>query len=326
MTPNFLRTLVCPDCRKNFAVGHSYFKKSGNLIHAAVSCGCDNYPVVGGILFFKKGVIKDRAFLFLKQKSLPRLEEVPIFLLRLPLGNLLAVKAVTLATKAKIFKNLSFKSFMKFFIAIGLYEKKWGDYLLKRFANKSFFAGVVASSLIEKGSRVLDLASGAGHFLSILKRKTEQENITAVETSLPGIYLAQKYFCPNANFIYADMEEPLPFKEKLFDSVFVNDALHYIVNKARLGSEIVRVLKKGGFVCLSVLHNKKFKNTFVDPVHFPDTPSGYASYFLGLKYAVFSEENAPAGKLRYIGKKKAEEKITELRTFTLLLSQNNLPR
>ena len=324
MTLKVLRTLICPFCRKNLTLKHSYFKKNENLVHATLFCDCDTYPIVGGVLFLTKDRIKDKANLFLRQSSLPKTEEIPIFLFRLPFGNFLTVGIVSLAARIKIFKNLSFKNFMKAFIAIGIYEKKWGSYLLNRFESKSFLPAVIASSLVKKGSRVLDLASGAGHLLYILRTKTKEEEITAVETSLPGIYLAKKYFCPHANFIYADLENPLPFKNENFDSIFVNDAFHYISNKSGLGTEIVRTLKEEGFVSLNVLHNAKFKNSFVDPIHFPDTPSGYAFHFPGLKYSVFSEKNSTGEKLKYIERKKANGKLRELRTFTLILSKKEI--
>ena len=326
MTRKFLHTLCCPFCRKNLSLEHSYFEKNGNPIYATASCNCDVYPIVDGVLFLTKNDIKDRAYLFLQKGPFPYSHEIPIFLFRLPLGDFLTVKMVSLATRINIFKNLSLKNFIKFFISIRIYEKKWGNYLLNRFESKSFRPAVISSSLVKKSSKVLDLGSGAGHLLYILKKNTKEENITAVETSLPGIYLAKKYFCPHANFIYADLENPLPFKNGNFDSIFVNDAFHYISNKSGLVIEIVRILNKKGFVSLNVLHNAKFKNDFVDPLHFPDTPSGYASYFAGLKYSVFSEKNSLEGKLKYTGKKKAEKKLRELRTFTLILSKKELNR
>src|SRR3990170_7951001 len=99
MTRKVLRTLICPFCRKNLTLKHSYFKKNGNLVHATLFCDCDTYPVVGGVLFLAKNGIKDKANLFLEQNSLPHYTEVPIFLFRLPLGNWLTVKIVSLATR-----------------------------------------------------------------------------------------------------------------------------------------------------------------------------------------------------------------------------------
>ena len=326
MTRKDLRTLTCPFCRKKLYLGHSYFEKKGRLIHATLLCDCDAYPIVGGVLFLTKNGIKEKACLFLQQNSLPKSEAIPIFLFRLPLGNFLTVKIIFLVSRLNIFKNLSFKNFMKFFISIGIYEKKWGTYLLSRFKSKSFCPAVVTSSLIRKNSKVLDLASGTGHFLYILKRKVKEKQITAVEKSLPGIYLAKKYFCPGANFIYADLEYPLPFKDGIFDSIFVNDALQYISNKSRLGSEIVRILKRNGFVSLSGLYNSKFKRGFIDPVHFPETPSGYASYFPGLKYSVFSEKNSTEGDLKHVDRRRAERKLEELKTFTILLSEKEMKK
>ena len=232
--------------------------------------------------------------------------------------------AVSFIARLNPFRKLPFKKFMKFFISLGIYEKGWSNYLLNRFRGRSFCPAVVSSSLVKKNSNVLDLGSGAGHLLYILKKRTKEENLTAVEMSLPGIYLAKKYFCPEANYIYADLEYRLPFKGKSFNYVFVNDAFHYISNKYLLGKEITRITKKEGFISLNVLHNIKFGDSFIDPIHFPDTPRGYASFFPGLKYAVFSEKDSLKGKLKYVDKKRAEGKLGELRTFTLILSKKDL--
>lgn len=320
MTPKTLRMLICPSCRKNLIVKRSYYKKKGRIIHALLSCECSKYPLVGGVLFLIDNKITEKALLFLEQGKLSRSEEVPIFLFRLPLGNYLTVKVVQLFTLINIFKFLSFEQFMKLFIFLGIYEKKWGNYLLNRFETDSFHSLLIASSLVKPGSSVADLGSGAGHFLRVLAKKTDQNNITAVETSLPGIYLAKKYFCPGANYIYSDLESPLPFKTGIFDCTFINDALQYISDKKSLGVETSRVVKKRGFISLNGLYNKYFARSFADP-SIPENPSGYASNFPGYKYSLFSNKNSKEGILKYIKNPKTKEKSKELKTFSLMLAE-----
>ncbi len=318
-----LSTLHCPFCKSKLQIGNLILEDKKSIIHATTFCSCDIYPIVDGVLYLSKNNIKGAALEFLiKQKILlKKAKDIPFFLFLFPLSNKLAIYIVSFFSKHNIFKNLSFNSFIKLFSSIGIYEKSWANYLLTRDQQSSFLAAKITNSIIEKNSVILDAGCGAGHLLNELKEKTKEEKIFAIESSLPGIYLAKKYFCKAANYIYLDMNYPLPFRSSFFDYIVSSDVLHLISNKKLVGKEWQRILKKNGVITLNNLHNKYFARRFKDPIDYPESPSGYGSYFSNLNYWVFSETDAGKGLVKHIPKKMAEKKNVKLIKFTLILSR-----
>ncbi len=78
----------------------------------------------------------------------------------------------------------------------------------------------------------------------------------------------------NLEYITADLESPIadvkmdiqkmPFKNNEFDVLFCNHVLEHIEDDKKAMSEVLRVLKKGGFAILQVPIENKLKKTYED--------------------------------------------------------------
>lgn len=79
----------------------------------------------------------------------------------------------------------------------------------------------------------------------------------------------------NLKYITVDMESPiadvkadvqsLPFDDDLFDVVICNHVLEHVYDLSRSLSELLRVLKPGGFAILQVPFDTKHETTYEDP-------------------------------------------------------------
>jgi len=108
---------------------------------------------------------------------------------------------------------------------------------LKKFEN--------AKNLLGKGL-TLDLGCGNGFITEKLG------NAIGVDNSIGMLKLCDK----NLKVIQADICN-LPFKDKIFDSVFSLTALQDVEDVSKAVSEIKRVLNPNGIIILSVLNKKK---------------------------------------------------------------------
>lgn len=308
MNAGLLSSLRCPSCGSGLKVQNIFLKRSNRLVNAEVSCACGDYPILDGILFFAKGKAKKLAFDYLRRAK-PRNEGLPFFFLRFP--SRWSYLLLSLFSRVNFFSSFSFPFFIRLFILLGVYKKGWGRYQLGREKDRSFLPAKHFSKLVKKNAKVLDAGCGHGAFLSTLGKRTNAKNITATDTSLPGLYLAKRYFAPRANFIYLNLNDKLPFKDEYFDYVFCNDAFHYIKQQKRLAGELSRIISNKGSVVLTNLHNKYYSREFKGQNDYPQTPEGYISLFGQTGHILFSEH--PVMKI-------STNKAKKLKKFTLVYS------
>ncbi|MEK7188412.1 MAG: class I SAM-dependent methyltransferase [Patescibacteria group bacterium] len=217
-------------------------------------------------------------------------------------------------SKVNFFSSFSFPFFIRLFIFLGVYEKGWGFYQLGREKDRSFLPAKHFSRLVKKNSKILDAGCASGAFLSTVGKRANARNIAAIDTSLPGLYLAKKYFSPRANFIYLDLNDKLPFKDSHFDYVFSNDAFHYVKQQKRLAGELRRIISNQGTLVLTNLHNKYYSKEFKGQSDYPQTPEAYISLFGQKGTILFSE---------YPLMKISTNQAKKLKKFTLLYSLSN---
>ncbi len=92
--------------------------------------------------------------------------------------------------------------------------------------------------------RLLDVATGAGHFLSAFNVREK----IACDPSINMLKVARSYYKPDG--VVSCVAETLPFSSSVFDMVTCRIALHHFRSPAAFFSEAFRVLRDGGLLVL----------------------------------------------------------------------------
>ncbi|MEM5778163.1 MAG: class I SAM-dependent methyltransferase [Candidatus Aenigmatarchaeota archaeon] len=104
---------------------------------------------------------------------------------------------------------------------------------------------------IFKGKTVLDCGCGTGFFTKVVESTCRR--IIGVDISKTNIQVARK-LSPHIKFIRADILN-LPFKREAFDIVMALDVIDHLHDRKKGLDEMIRVLKKDGFLILAFTTN-----------------------------------------------------------------------
>ncbi|MFA6527144.1 MAG: methyltransferase domain-containing protein [Candidatus Babeliales bacterium] len=99
-----------------------------------------------------------------------------------------------------------------------------------------------------KGSAVLDVGAGDGHYLAWLAAENPTLALVAIDHKEP----------PNApTFTYhqADLEKPIDFPDHSFSTILAFDILEHITHEQQLIAHIFRICRTGGIIIGSVPHD-----------------------------------------------------------------------
>ncbi|MBL7149552.1 MAG: class I SAM-dependent methyltransferase [Candidatus Cloacimonetes bacterium] len=94
------------------------------------------------------------------------------------------------------------------------------------------------------GGNVLDVATGRGEFINLIKEFKSFDNVTAIDNSDRAEKAFKEKF-QDAEFQIMDAAN-MSFKDKTFDTVCISNSLHHMLNLKKTLNEMKRVLKKGG--------------------------------------------------------------------------------
>ena len=98
---------------------------------------------------------------------------------------------------------------------------------------------IKASFAPAKGSiRILDLPAGAGRLTDSLRA----EGFSVVSADINRV---------RGDYVFADMNSPLPFENETFDAVVSLEGIEHILNPSRFVSEVSRMTKRGGTIILT---------------------------------------------------------------------------
>lgn len=134
------------------------------------------------------------------------------------------------------------------------YWAKWADKLAEQ--QERVNLGLLAAAGVKPGSKILDLASGAGEPAMTASRLVGAEGqVTATDFSAPMLAALSERIArqglTNLHCQLADMEQ-LPFADGSFDAVTCRYGLMYARDPARAVSEAARVVRPGGRVAFMV--------------------------------------------------------------------------
>ena len=291
MKMDFLDILFCPSCQSTFQVydlvevQHLLHSDAQRMIYGVVRCGCAEYPVVDGILIFKRDektrqvldyVARKKTWAALKQcfdygPDLNRLLLATASNATLPYKALgLVLRLLTGAGFRRpipLYKLLHVASVLHI-------DRFWTTYLKHRHSATSFWCSIPFIQLIDSNAtHALDVGCGMGIFSWVLSKRVAEESIICQNLDFAGLYLARKYFVPNANFICSDFGEQQPLPDGFCDVVFSCDALAYVDDKIHACNEIARVLRRDGLLILAHNHtpsrrdyiSQNGRGDFLDP-------------------------------------------------------------
>lgn len=100
-----------------------------------------------------------------------------------------------------------------------------------------------------KTQKVLDVGTGKGGFLNVLKKTFPGAKITGIDPHDESLKAAQKYH-PDVTFMEMEAEK-LGFEDNSFDVVSISMALHHLPKIKKGLKEIKRVTKPGGFIIIN---------------------------------------------------------------------------
>ncbi|MEW6057998.1 MAG: class I SAM-dependent methyltransferase [Bdellovibrionota bacterium] len=115
-----------------------------------------------------------------------------------------------------------------------------------------------AESFPKKGSKILELGSGAGDGLIALAEKGYQ--VTGIEISSTAVEWAQEKLLLKqlaSKVVHGNIAKPLPFADASFDAVLDANCLHCLTgtDRANALNEVQRVLRRDGFLLVSHMVN-----------------------------------------------------------------------
>ena len=240
------------------------------MITGIVECECNKYPVLDGILILREPFLNMGIVKFIEEKNIEEalirslwidyFERIDGF--GLPIHSkvtwtlqkiLLKLGKSQLNRKIKQLYKTYTNSEISFYNLLG---KGFADtYFKQRFSSESFWSLYPFLPLFtEKKDRILDLSCGVGHSSFVLEKFVKPNQLFSADFSFKSLFLAKKYFAPNAEFICLDSSKTLPFKTGIFSSVSMLDAFFYIRSSA-LAQEMERVTSSTGFLLLLHVHN-----------------------------------------------------------------------
>ena len=102
------------------------------------------------------------------------------------------------------------------------------------------------------GRRILDVGCGSGPLFAALRDRGAV--VTGIDSSARMLEVARRRLGAGADLRVADLAEPLPFPDGVFDDVIASLVLHYLQDWAPPLAELRRVLTPGGRLLVSLDH------------------------------------------------------------------------
>lgn len=270
-----LQKLHCPYCTAGFQITKAINADNKDVINGIVSCNCGDNPIVEGILVLNimnqqllEHVLSD-IIGSAPEKALCRLLSPMRTRDRLLISLLAQGRIIPGKVASKIDSSLecyhgnkvaNCNSFSKIIDTSGV-DKGYGAYLKYRFSSASFIASIpLILTMNDFDGDILDIGCGTGQAAFIISQLYPERRLTLADFSFVNLYLTKRFCAPNSEFICLDANNPLPFGDKSFKTIFSMDAIHYVYSKGQLMREIFRISSDDYIAIFSHLHNKYGKD------------------------------------------------------------------
>ena len=281
-----LDAIRCPFCWGAFQQSHTQ-TGMGQLRYGLLQCHCGTYPVVAGIPILQKNPASVLLQIISRIQSGDLLRALTLAVSPLSLAppqspglaptwaqGLPSVKGLNrvkhlLHTKGlrkwedQSAELLSQNGHSTAFSLNGFFfsnQKEAFNYFAFRFGQPRYLVALSFATIIQDpGKPILDLACGQGHITRYLLRRARGQAVVGMDPNFLGLYLAKTIIAPEAEFICAATDGPLPFSDGFFGTAFCSDAFHYFTNKAATVRELRRLVQDDGLIILTWMHNVLFR-------------------------------------------------------------------
>jgi SAM-dependent methyltransferase len=159
------------------------------------------------------------------------------------------------------------------------------DWQLFRFSMPTFLPVFALLHIVKGEGSILDFGCGIGQASFLISRMWPNSNVICADYSFSSLYLAKKFFIPDASYVCLDGNYLLPFESGQFSTIFSSDTLHFIDSKLSLVQEFTRVGGEKSVTILPHLHNRS-----ASPYAKSFTPKGYRKLFEGMETRLVPEQ------------------------------------
>jgi SAM-dependent methyltransferase/uncharacterized protein YbaR (Trm112 family) len=135
------------------------------------------------------------------------------------------------------------------------------NYFAFRFGQPRHLAALSLGSLFHQTTGpILDVACGLGHLTHAFTQGHPTRPVIGLDRDFFRLYVASEFVAPDASYLCAPADQPLPFANGTFGGVFCSDAFHYFLYRAASVREFQRKLASDGVLVLC-----RFGNAEVQP-------------------------------------------------------------
>ncbi|MHA2121152.1 MAG: hypothetical protein ACW990_08105 [Promethearchaeota archaeon] len=270
-----LEILACPDCKSNLKINEIINKVGTKIINGIVECECCKYPVIDEILFFEKPnpakhILNTQYLIELLRTNradaaiaLP-LEEDKIDGILLKMFYFLEISirlkrsVQPILSLVRLIKKRKFQKYFgkneSLYKFINHYKSdETVNLLTHRFSTDRFWSIYPFIPLLrQKKETVLNLGCEAGHLAYVIENKVNPKKLICIDDNYTMIQIAKSYFTFDTDFIYSDMNKPLPFRNKSLSSIVMMDSQNRILYCDKLARNLESIISDDGVLLLSI--------------------------------------------------------------------------
>jgi SAM-dependent methyltransferase/uncharacterized protein YbaR (Trm112 family) len=333
MRADLLGHLLCPNCGGVLSASVRSAGQGDEIEYGILKCGCNEYPIVGGIPIFKADgrvdVMQQTADSVLhygpKTKELIDLvrsgQNEKALLLLLVISDRVVNKLIGLvdfvpqkarsavqALSTYLWSNRQQKKkdllinakagttaldLMSFFYRRSMRSELFNHFLYK-FSQPRHLAGLSLASLLPISEKpILDLACGFGHFMHYWISVHPGQRVIGIDRNFFQLYVAKNFVAPGGDFICTEADLKLPFTSDGFCGVFCADAFHYFLRRWLCAEEMKRIVEPGGLLIAA-----RFGNIRAEPREgYELAAEDYLRLFNTCSWRIFAEDELLQGYL-----------------------------
>jgi SAM-dependent methyltransferase len=161
-----------------------------------------------------------------------------------------------------------------------------------RFGQPRHLVALAFTSLIDEPQKpILEICCGFGHITRSLAAAAHGQPVIGLDRDFFALYIAKTRLAPDADYVYAEAHQPLPFPEDAFANVCCVDGLHYVANKAASVQELRRVLEPNGTLMFIASRNAHIEYEFAGE---PLPPEGYEALVADMPHRLIADHEVLA--------------------------------
>lgn len=284
MKYSLLNQMVCPYCEGSFSISNIVTETKKRLINGVVSCNCFNFPVIDSVLLLNldryhppehwysslqaaaissfTGDGKTLGLEYWIKKFAPALGAI-IYEAQLSLIDCMTfernVNSPFERQQQQTLRDMAESSLLTLPIDnehkdfFHFWDLPWE--VTRQFeASANIYARQVLNT-VDLNGWILSLCCGKGFFENHSRFYIDTSKLVCVDRNPTSVFLTKRFYCPDANYIVADVQHPLPFHSGTFDGVFSSTFLPEVPTQASVIREAIRVTKATGWTLFDSIWN-----------------------------------------------------------------------